>query len=131
MPAPHPLELRKRVIKAWEKDEETFQELADRFLIGVATVERWVTLKRNTGSVKAKPMGGSRRPFIVDKEGESIITEILDNNPEITLSVVCELYFAKQKVVVSQQTMSDTVRRLGYTKKKELFEGWQRIHLKQ
>ena len=121
MPAPYPTELRKRVVETYKNGEGTFQEIADRFVIGLSSVERWVSKERVTGSVEPEPMGGANRPYIVDKEGEVIIRDLLDSLPDSTLPEVCEVYYAERKIRVSPQTMSDTVRRLGYSKKKGSF----------
>jgi transposase len=52
------VELRERVVRAYEAGEGTHSELGERFALGEATVKRWVWLKRKTGSVSPVPKGG-------------------------------------------------------------------------
>lgn len=118
MPAPYPKELRTRVLKAWLNGEGSNKELAVRFMIGKATVDRWISRYRRTGSVEPDPMGGARRPYVVDEQGGQVILDVLDSVPDCTLAELCEMYFESRGVRVSPQTMSDTVRRLGYTRKR-------------
>jgi transposase len=118
MPKPYSMELRTRVVEASEAGEGTFRELAERFKVGEATVNRWVSLKRRTGSVEPSPMGGANRPRLVDAAGEALLRDLLDNNADCTLLELGEAYLEARGVRVSSQTMSSTVRRLGYTRKK-------------
>ena len=124
MPAPYPPELRHRVIKAWRKGDATQLEIAKRFDIGNQTVVRWVGRYRRTGSVAPSAMGGANRPFAVDDEGAALVREILDCNLDSTLPEVCAVYEEARGVCISPQTMSDTVRRLGYTRKRGSSAGW-------
>ena len=125
MPGPYPKELRERVIEAWLAGGSTQAEIAKRFMVGQQTVVRWVGRHRATGSVAPEPMGGAHRPYVVDEAGAAIIRDVLDCVPDTTLSELCELYEESRGIRVSSQTMSDTVRRLGYTQKKGSSGGWQ------
>jgi transposase len=125
MPAPYPRELRDRVIKAWQVGDATLSEIALRFDIASQTVVRLVGRFRRTGSVAPSAMGGARRGFKVDEKGAVLIREILDCHLDITLPEVCALYEEMRGVRVSPQTMSVTVRRLGYTRKRGPSAGWR------
>ena len=118
MPRPIPDELRIRVVTAWMNGDGSFRKLAARFAVGEATVNRWTVRLRKTGSVSPDPMGGARRGFRVDASGEEVICDLLDTNPDLTLPEVCDALEMANGTVVSPQTMSTTVRRLGYSKKR-------------
>lgn len=118
MPKPHSVELRERVLKARKEEGETQASAARRFMVGVATVARWESRYRETGSVERASMGGAHRRHVVDQEGEQMIRGALDGAPDSTLPDLCGMYLELRGVVVSPQTMSDTVRRLGYTRKR-------------
>ena len=124
MPGPYPKQLRERVIEAWLVGDSTQAEIAKRFMVGQQTVVRWVGRHRATGSVAPDAMGGARRPYVVDDAGAAIIRDILNCVPDTTLVELCELYEESKGLKVSSQTMSDTVRRLGYTQKKGSSGGW-------
>lgn len=131
MPGPYPRELRERVLQVLVSEAVTQEEVAERFLVALRTVGRWVKAQATTGSVEPAPMGGARRPYTVDDEGAKFIHEALDCNPDLTLPELCALYDEVRSVRVSTQTMSDTVRRLGYTRKKGLFGALLRAGQKQ
>lgn len=86
---------------------------------------RWVGRHRATRSVAPEPMSGANRPYVVDEAGAAIIRDVLDCVADTALSELCELYEESRGIRVSSQTMSDTVRRLGYTPKKGSSGGWQ------
>jgi transposase len=54
MPAPHPQELRERVLAARRLDGQTVAEVAARFVVGTASVKRWSALHRQQGSVRPR-----------------------------------------------------------------------------
>jgi len=117
MAKPYPKELRKRVLEA-RLAGGTITAVAERFLVDESCVVRWARRLRETGDVDPAPMGGAHRPRIVDEEGEQLLRDALDGAPDSTLPELCGMYAELRGVDVSPQTMSDTVRRIGYTKKK-------------
>jgi transposase len=58
MPRPHSNELRERAVAAYEAGEGSYEEVAEQYEIGSATLERWVGQKRRTGAVDPRPRGG-------------------------------------------------------------------------
>lgn len=126
MPAPYPKELRQRVIDAYQQGNATQEDVAKRFCVGLPTVVRWVGRFRATNSLDPLPMGGSRHPFIVDEPGLAMLVDVIECVPDITLPELCAIYEEERGVVVSPQTMSDTVRRAGLTKKKRSSVGRRR-----
>ena len=63
MPNPYPTALLERAVRAYESNDETYVEVAERFAIGEATLQRWVRRQRDTGVLDplAKAGGGYRR----------------------------------------------------------------------
>jgi transposase len=118
MPVPHSKDLRERVVSAYHAREGSFSELAKRFKVGRASVERWVRRFREDETLEPRPMGGARREYKVDAEGEQFIRDTFEALPDSTLPELSEAYEEVFEVYVSPQTLSDTVRRMGYTKKR-------------
>jgi len=117
MPAPISLDLRRRVVKAYTDGEGTYEELAARFDVGRASVDRLLRLDRETGSVAAKATGGSKS-ILADDDMESIQFIVLAE-PDITLSTLREKFIADGGAErVSTSTLWRAVRRLGLTRKK-------------
>ena len=118
MPGAYPIELRQRVVEAHENGEDGFRELAERFKVGEASVNRWVSLKRRTGSLEPLPRPGRVRGRLVTEEGERFLEGVLDAVPD---SSAPELVVAHEKefgVRVSESTMKRTLKRLGFTRRR-------------
>jgi putative transposase len=60
MSRPYSEDLRSRAVSAVDAGLSR-HKAASLFSVGVSSVIRWCQLKRTTGGVKAKPMGGRRR----------------------------------------------------------------------
>jgi transposase len=58
------VDLRERVVAAFDRTGMTDQEAAALFKIGEATVRRWKRLKRETGALERRPGGGGNPPRI-------------------------------------------------------------------
>lgn len=116
MPGPISEDLRKRVVAAYKAGEGRQADVARRFSIGLASVVRWVRLERETGTLRAKKMGG--RPRIIDDEGVRVICQLVDDHPDSTLEELVQLFGDQTGQWVSCATMGRTVRRAGITRKK-------------
>jgi transposase len=118
MPAPIPVALRKRIIAAWEADGDTWEELAARFQVGVATVNRLIALYRATQSVEPRPHGGGHA-FELGDEHLEILKEEVEARPDITLEELATVLIEKGGPSVSTSTIGRAVReRLKLTRKK-------------
>jgi transposase len=116
VPAPLSLDLRRRVVQAYLDGEGTYEEIAARFELGRATVNRYLRLERNTGSVAAKPVGGSKS-ILTDEDMESIHLIVFDQ-PDITLAELRERFIADGGAPVGKSTLCRGLVRLGMTRKK-------------
>ena len=54
------VDLRERVVAAFDVGDMTDEEVATLFQVGEATVHRWKRLKRETGSLVPRPPQGRR-----------------------------------------------------------------------
>ena len=120
MPAPYPLALRLRVVAAVEEDGDTYEQAADRFKVGVASVDRWLALARK-GELAPKRHTNGHKPTIRG-ELEDRLRELIRDRPEDTVAEFCDRFDERHGVRVSSATMSRTIRRLGYTRKKRLLK---------
>jgi transposase len=72
--------LRERVVRAYERGEGTQEEIAKRFAVGRRSVQRWVALKEETGSVERRPLTGGNFSDI----DRSMLRELVTERPEAT-----------------------------------------------
>lgn len=116
MPAPYPTELRERVVAAHHDGEGTFAELAERFAIGEATVNRWVSRERRTGGLEAEKPGGSTP--LVDAAGRAFLEDVLAEIPDSTGPELISAYEEAFGIRMSTSTMYRTLRQMGFTRKR-------------
>jgi transposase len=119
MPGAYPVELRERVVAAYENGEGTYEELAERFVVGRASVSRWIALARyNAGSLEPKPMGGARHALKVQGDGEALVRELLQVMPDSTLAELVRTFKEERGIEMHRSTMGRCVARMKFTKKK-------------
>src|SRR5437870_795732 len=84
MPKPYSNDLRARVIGAVNEGASR-RETAERFEVGVSTVVVWAQRWKETGSVAAKPSGGSTSPL--EEYAEHLLAMIAEK-PDMTLDEI-------------------------------------------
>ena len=115
--SPLSLDLRRRIIRAWQKDQPSVEELAQRFSVGTATVKRLTRRFRETGSVEPLPHGGGQKPRI--PEGKlPRVQRLVEANPDWSIEELTAAYNKQEGTDLSRSTMDRAVRRLGFTRKK-------------
>jgi hypothetical protein len=82
------LDLRERVVGAFDAGDMTDDQVADLFQVGEATVHRWKRLKRETGSLVPPPPRGGGMPPRVAPEKYDLVREIVREQPDLTIPEV-------------------------------------------
>ena len=85
MPDAYSIILRKRVVDAWEANEGSQTAIAERFNVSPSSVERWIKLKRETGSVQPRPRPGSQHSRKLFEEHQAALKKWLIERPDLTL----------------------------------------------
>src|SRR6516165_9817486 len=65
MPNPLPIELRERAVAAYLEGDESAETVALRYGIGQRTLQRWIALKEDSGTLTPRPRGGGWRSPVV------------------------------------------------------------------
>lgn len=117
--SPLSLDLRERIIRAWQEKQLNVRELASLFDVGTATVKRLVRRYRETGSVEPSPHRGGQKPKIPE-EKLPVVQRLLEANPDWSIEEFAAAYNEQEAADVSRSTMSRAVHRLGFTRKKSL-----------
>lgn len=112
------LDLRERVIAAAESGEFTRQKVAEVFSVSLTWVKRLVRRKRELGHVEPLPHGGGQKPLLDDARLERLRREVV-RHTDVTLEELCERVRGVKGNPVSVPTMSRTLAKLGFTRKKE------------
>ena len=110
------MDLRERVVAAFDAGELTDEEVAELFKVGEATVHRWKRLKRETGSLEHKPFGGGMPPRVAAKDLD-LVREIVREEPDLTVQEVASDFHRRTGRSVSRLAMGRTLLKLGLTRK--------------
>lgn len=111
------LDLRQKVVAAYQRGEGTIDEIASLFSVGPTFVKKMLRLHREGGDLSPLPHGGGHTPKLSDKHLQLIRAEIARNN-DATAEELRELLRERASVEVSQPTISRTLARLNLRRKK-------------
>lgn len=112
----YPVELRERVVKAYEAGEGSYPTVAEKFRLGEATVRRWVSQARDVGDLRPRKKGGGTPSVISVKELEAI----LDRHPDATAGEIAAAYNVgrRGKARKHASSIKRALYRAGYVVKK-------------
>ena len=74
----YPVELRERVIRAYESGQGSYPVIGEQFAVGEATVKRWVWRFHKDGEVAPRPRGGGTPSTISGAELEALLSRLGD-----------------------------------------------------
>jgi transposase len=116
------MELRERVVKAYESGEGAYPVIAAMFSLGEATVKRWVWRYRERGTVAPVPKGGGTPSTIALSEIESILGRLGDATASELTAEFNRTRRGQNRVHVS--SMKRALHRHGYVVKKNVAGRW-------
>jgi transposase len=110
------VDLRERVVAAFDVGDMTDEEVAALFKVGEATVHRWKRLKRETGSVVPTPPRGGKPPRTAAPatEHHELVRAIMTEEPDLTIPE------SALGVPVSPSAMGRTLRKSASREKESL-----------
>lgn len=120
MPKALPIELRRKVVDAYNAGDGTMKELAQRFCISFKSVVRWIDFDRFTGDLSPKPHAGGKGPKIPDSNLPTLIALVAEK-PDRTLTELAEVWSKRFQCEVKRSTMSVALQRAGLSRKKRPF----------
>lgn len=119
MPAPLSVDLRERVIAAYQAKEGSMRQLAERFKVSLSFIRDLSRHYRQNGTVAPKPHRGGA----VAKLGAAqlpVVKALVDDQPDALLEELCERFCQKTGVTVSVSTMHRAVQSLKLSVKKNI-----------
>jgi transposase len=111
------LDLRQKVVAAYQRGLGTIDEIAALFSVGPTFVKKMLRLHREGGDLSPLPHGGGHTPKLSDKHLQMIRAQIARNN-DVTAEELRELLLKRASVEVSQPTISRALARLNLPRKK-------------
>ncbi len=113
------LDLRRRIVAAYERDEGTYFELAQRFGVGEATISRLLRRQRELGHVVPEIAGGGFPPRISDDQFPALL-RLVGEMPDATLDQLKDCWRTRYGVDLSRSSMLRSLQRAGVTRKKSV-----------
>lgn len=118
MPAPLSVDLRQRIVAAYEAKEGSQRQLAERFKVSLSFIRDLKRHQRQTGTIEPKPHGGGATAKLT-KEHLPIVEALVKAQPDALLQELCERFATKTGVSVSVSTMQRVVSDLNLSVKKK------------
>jgi transposase len=110
---PYSLDLREKVVTAYESGAGTQKEIAARFCVSLPWLKQLLRQKRISGSLSPKPHGGGRRA-VYDGKRLDALKKALSEKPDATL----EELLVMTRVSASIMAVHRALKRLGCRRKK-------------
>lgn len=118
MPAPLSIDIKRRVVNAYEAGEGSYAVLAERFDIGPASVSRILRAHRERSDLSPQPHGGGMPPRITNEE-LPMLARLVAKKPDRTIEELAKAWTELTGVRISRSAMMRAVQRAGLTRKKK------------
>ena len=115
--AAYSIDLRQKILSAWQNKEGTQRELAKRFKVSLSFLRDFLRRYRETGQIAARVQRGARRSKLKGKEQE-LLKIIVTEKSDIYLREIQEQIRERQGIEVSISSLSRTLNRLKVRRKK-------------
>jgi transposase len=111
----YPIELRKRVLLAVDRNKMTREQISRMFDVSTFWIRKLLRQRRLTGSIEPLPRTQGRKPAFAGKILKEL-DELVESRCDITLAEIKE-HFAG-RVDCSLQAIANNLKRLGWDYKK-------------
>lgn len=109
-------DLRRRVVAARMEDGQSMGQIAERFRIPKGTVQNIIERYRDAGTVEPRPQNAGRKPAISGQALRKLERHVFRHS-DATLSELRD----RCGLGVSLVTVHNTLKKLGFTRKKRLY----------
>ena len=110
-------DLRQKIVEAYERRVGTQGEVAETFGVSQSFVEKLLHRYRTTGGIAPLPHGGGDKPLL-DEEALGLLRRLVEEQPDATLSELCEMLYERGGKRVRVTTMWKALKRLDLRRKK-------------
>ncbi len=110
------LDLRERVLAAYDVKEGTRDEIARRFRVSLGLVKKLLQQRRHTGDIRPRHRYSGRKPVLVQSHQQKL-RELVGRKPDLTLAELRQALAVK----CTLQAIHYVLDRMGLTYKKRHF----------
>jgi transposase len=111
------LDLRQRVVQAYEQGQGSIPEIATRFGVGTAFVKKMLRQWRSTGDLAPLAHGGGKPPSLTQRQRQLLKRQVRQQS-DISLAELQSLLDETEQVQVHVSTISRALSGLGLPLKK-------------
>lgn len=111
-------EIREALVRCYEEGGFSYEQVANIFSVGRASVNRILNQYRRTGSVAAKAHGGGAARVLNPAQDKELLRIVQEHNDWTSLELTAELC-KRLKIQVSRSTVDKRLRQAGYSRKKK------------
>jgi transposase len=111
---PYSIDLRERVLDAYDRGEGTQEELAELFQVSTRWIQKLLAQRQQTGSIAPRPYRQGRKAAITGEDIERL-REAVRLKPDATLEELRETLGIKGSIMCIFRAL----KRLGITRKKK------------
>ena len=111
------LDLRQRVVSAYENGVETILEVTERFEVSDSFIKKLLRRKRTTGTIAPVGHRGGQQKKLSEKHRKWLLKTVLAA-PDISLAELSERLFGEHLIAASVPTLSRELRALNLRRKK-------------
>jgi transposase len=115
---PYSLDLRQRVVNAYEQGKNSIAEIAQMFNVGQTFVKKMLRLKRETGDLSPQPHGGGKPPSLSPKHLALLRARVRQQSDLSLVELQAHLQQQAQ-VSVHIATIGRALEQLGLPRKKK------------
>ena len=96
------------------------KKLRSSLCVGSASINRWVRLRKQTGSVEPKKRGGGNKSPVTD-ELLPILVEVAQELDNATDQEIAEEFTQRTGISISRSTARRALLRISFTRKKSIY----------
>ncbi len=111
------LDLRQRVVRAYEQGQDSIAQLAARFGVGPTFVKKMLRRKRESGDIAPRPHGGGRRASLSPRQ-RRLLRQKVEREQDISLAELRTYLRETAQVEAHVSTISRALAALGLPRKK-------------
>jgi transposase len=115
---PYSLDLRERVVKAYEQGKGSIAQISQMFNVGQTFVKKMLRLKRQTADLSPQPQGGGKPPSL-SAENLVLLRARIRQQSDVSLAELQTHLQQQAPVSVHVATISRALSQLGLPRKRK------------
>lgn len=119
MPKPYSLDLRQKIVDAYERGDISQRGLAQQFGVAKSFVQKLLKQHRDTDSIAPKLRKQQTQPKL-NAEHRAIVANLVEATNDATLKELCDQLHQQTGVRMGTTTMHNTLKQMELTVKKNV-----------